>query len=662
MNYGWRFLSLILLALFVWQLSGCGDLKQEYGRKEKLGEIARVEDQRAIDTTRVASWVTDADSLVRQRTAYMIGIVGDSRYRPALQALLTDTCPTVLQEAIFAAGQMGDSTLVPGLLPYLEQSDSLLRSRTIVALSKLGTDAAGRALTKILADTTEAEWARLTAAEAAFRLEDWRSLTALKELARMENDNIREKIYYSLLQRADSTMQRLFRIGMRDTLETIQTYSVIGAGRTGDTSSVERIGNLLNKRNWRLKYHAVNTVGRLKLRPLIKAVSNLLGESENVYVKQAAIRTLGLLESRSIEKRIEPFLQDDDLNLQLEALLALTRIRGEAALSLLDSYGDSESDRRRAACAEAYALISGDSATARLVELSSDPAPRVRAAALSQIFQLEDHVLIHRMVEEALLDTDMVPVILACDQIGRRYYRDMVPAMCELFERQGGHEADQIRLAILEVLNTMSDSLEVTGELEDLVESALQNRLYPIRRDAAKLAQSLGLPSEFDPPTFASEVKAVNYDDYYQRYEVNPLAVLETTRGSIKIELLYQSAPKTVINFIKLAESGFYNDRVWHRVIPDFVIQDGCPRGDGWGGPGYEIRCEYNALHYERGSVGMATSGKDTGGSQYFICQSPQPHLDGRYTLFGNVVEGFRAVTLTEVGDSIHSVKIVYPE
>ena len=85
------------------------------------------------------------------------------------------------------------------------------------------------------------------------------------------------------------------------------------------------------------------------------------------------------------------------------------------------------------------------------------------------------------------------------------------------------------------------------------------------------------------------------------------------------------------------------------------MIQDGCPRGDGWGGPGYEIRCEYNDLPYNTGSVGMATSGKDTGGSQYFICQSPQPHLNGRYTLFGNVIEGMDVVEKIEIGDLIKS-------
>jgi cyclophilin family peptidyl-prolyl cis-trans isomerase len=85
--------------------------------------------------------------------------------------------------------------------------------------------------------------------------------------------------------------------------------------------------------------------------------------------------------------------------------------------------------------------------------------------------------------------------------------------------------------------------------------------------------------------------------------------------------------------------------------VPNFVVQDGCNRGDGWGGPGYTIRCEYNDLTYERGMVGMALSGKDTGGSQFFFCHAPQPHLDGRYTIFGRVTKGIEIVDLIQVGD-----------
>jgi len=116
----------------------------------------------------------------------------------------------------------------------------------------------------------------------------------------------------------------------------------------------------------------------------------------------------------------------------------------------------------------------------------------------------------------------------------------------------------------------------------------------------------------------------------------------------------------TVDNFIKLARSNYFNGLAIHRVVPNFVMQDGDPRGDGNGGPGWQIRCEINMLSYERGAVGMALSGKDTGGSQWFVTHSPQPHLDGGYTVFGKVNEtDMKIVDNLVRGDKILKVQIV---
>ena len=115
----------------------------------------------------------------------------------------------------------------------------------------------------------------------------------------------------------------------------------------------------------------------------------------------------------------------------------------------------------------------------------------------------------------------------------------------------------------------------------------------------------------------------------------------------------------TVDNFLQLAKSGFFNGLSFIRVVPNFVIQGGDPRGDQNGSPGYQIRDEINQRIYQTGTLGMALSGKDTGGSQFFITHSPQPHLDGGYTVFGQVVEGMEVVNRIARGDKIESVEIV---
>ncbi|HID38605.1 MAG TPA: peptidylprolyl isomerase [Calditrichaeota bacterium] len=133
---------------------------------------------------------------------------------------------------------------------------------------------------------------------------------------------------------------------------------------------------------------------------------------------------------------------------------------------------------------------------------------------------------------------------------------------------------------------------------------------------------------------------------------------METEKGTLRIALFPQKAPFTVKNFLKLAQSGFYNNLTFHRVVPDFVIQGGDPLGDGWGGPGYVIPSEDNFLPFTRGSLGMATSGYDTGGCQFFICQSEQSHLNGNYTLFGKVIENIEIIDSILPGDKILSIRV----
>lgn len=131
----------------------------------------------------------------------------------------------------------------------------------------------------------------------------------------------------------------------------------------------------------------------------------------------------------------------------------------------------------------------------------------------------------------------------------------------------------------------------------------------------------------------------------------------------MKVEFFEADAPDTVENFTKLAKSGFYDNLTWHRVIPNFVIQGGCPKGDGSGGPGYTINCELDGgnQYHDRGVLSMAHAGRDTGGSQFFICHSRDntKHLDRHHTVFGKVVKGLDVLDAIKQGDSIDTIEVI---
>jgi len=149
-------------------------------------------------------------------------------------------------------------------------------------------------------------------------------------------------------------------------------------------------------------------------------------------------------------------------------------------------------------------------------------------------------------------------------------------------------------------------------------------------------------------------------DGFIQKYgDIMKKAIIETKKGNIELVLFEEDAPLTVGNFEKLSNEGFYDGLTFHRVLPDFVIQGGCPKGNGTGGPGYTIKCEINPNKHVTGALSMAHAGKDTGGSQFFITHSPQPHLDGVHTVFGKVTKGMDVVNDIKEKDVMNKVRVI---
>jgi cyclophilin family peptidyl-prolyl cis-trans isomerase len=321
--------------------------------------------------------------------------------------------------------------------------------------------------------------------------------------------------------------------------------------------------------------------------------------------------------------------------------------------------------RFRAAIAAAIASA-GDRESWRsaAIALAGDPDARVRSAGLAAL--AADTTSLQQNVREMLLaavhDTSVTVRATAIRALRRWRQPADLDLVALALERAGSDRESDARVAAIEFLAEawQRDSAGMAATATRL--RALVPPNDPVARAAVTtltpLAHWQRLPIQARDQRFYREV--------VDRIVVPALsvrtasAIIHTERGEIVVELFGVAAPLTVHNFITIARSGRYGGLRFHRVVPNFVVQDGDPTGDGNGGPGYTIRDELNPMRYERGVVGMALSGPDTGGSQYFITLSPQPHLDGGYTVFGRILSSDPATALDEIiqGDRILSVEI----
>jgi cyclophilin family peptidyl-prolyl cis-trans isomerase len=203
------------------------------------------------------------------------------------------------------------------------------------------------------------------------------------------------------------------------------------------------------------------------------------------------------------------------------------------------------------------------------------------------------------------------------------------------------------------------------GAVVELLERLGRQPSYVLRREAAAALVRLGRPAPPPGPALGLSPggKAASggdelgpYREIVERTRQPRTVEVRTNRGSFRLRLDCPQAPRTCLNFLELAAQHFYDGLLFHRVVPDFVIQAGDPRGDGFGGPGYVLGDEINRLRYRRGTAGMALAGPDTGGSQFFIALAPQPHLDGGYTAFGEVTSGAEVLDSIRAGDRIESI------
>jgi len=627
--------------------------------------------------------VADPEARVRRRAALAIGRIGLREGVPPLVTALADVDPEVREMGAFALGLIADVSAVAPLSTALTDASPLVRGRAAEALGLIAAkDAAGLAAAKVSA----AAVGRMTAEYASH-----------PAVAGMKPDD----------ETNGPPEAQAFRLGLF-ALVRLKAYEPLAAAaldasgrpvtawwtvafalqRINDRRAAPALVRLLATPGKYTASFAARGLGALKEPSFVGPLLPLAAAPQTpLEVRISVVRALAQLgDARSAEPlaRLASDAQTDP-NVRLEAVSALGALRAASGLSVVQDLMSDPWPSMRIAALRAAAAIDQESFLLVLSGLDPDPQWSVRAALADILATLPRDVAAARL-EAMLHDEDqrvLPPVLNALVRVGAPDAASVVMAHVKVtdfvvrahvarliaqLKPAGGLDAlkELYRVSRADAAyDARADTLAALAEYggaaaSETVKEALADKDWAVRLRAVTLLAKLDPSGDYRlairpaPPTPLGTYE----DPALVSPAYSPHVFIETAKGTIEIELAVLDAPETSRNFMALARKGFFNGLQIHRVVPNFVVQDGDSRGDGEGGPGYTIRDELNERPFVRGAVGMALAGPDTGGSQFFIAHSPQPHLDAKYTVFGQVVGGMAVVDRIQQGDVIQRVRV----
>ncbi len=683
-------------------LAGCVSFGVEPGPpkgtyRERLHGFARLlamEDRRAYDPLLAGRTASSPDAWLRAKTALAAGRLRDPDASPLIPPLLIDPEPSVRRAAAFAAGLSGDARLVPLLAKALRDSDGATAANAAEALGKLGGKDATDALLAILASREAPASTRAAGALAMFRKPEARTVAALLAVFGEETPSpeVRRAVVYSLSRKPHAESAPALRAVLRRVNERGSegsgcafsadevAWAARGLGILEDEESAPDLVGLAAGHDVSISVQALGALHSLSKKNAFTRDEALARSARESVITRAsdpvpgvaiaALRLLGALpdapESRAA---LEENLLRKGWRGQT-ALVGLTRLDAartpEAAAKRLDAAVVGTLEMRLGAAESLEYLDERDKDKDRegislndplATALLADRAARVRAAAVSSLSKKFPGAAAHWLLV-GLVDRDPSVREVALDAavpLLERGSDDLKRAWTTAFEKAFGSGEPDFTVGAL-------DAAASRGAAGHALVAAHANDADAVTREKARrlLVEKYGAEAaSFRPIPVKTRLSEADYDRLARAAnELLFSVVVETSRGTAVLDLDAEEAPMTVESYRALAGKRFFDGVVIHRVVPDFVVQTGDPRGDGNGGPGYEIRDEINGLRYERGAVGMALSGPDTGGSQWFVALAPQLHLDGGYTVFGRVREGMDLFDRTEQDDALVSVRV----
>jgi len=581
---------------------------------------------------------------IRAAAARALGLVQERTTAKDLVSALADRSATVRREAAFALGLLGDTTTVSALgARWDREVDPGARETMVTAIGYLAAQAGAPIVARALSSKLEPE--RWAAALAAARIRARSLITPLTEQAEASRLEMRWRVAYALGKIGDLAGAPALRNLAGDKSELVRMSAARGLGEVRDSTSAALLASMLRDPSWRVRVNAAHALGVLGARVQAVGLRPLLSDP-SAHVRWEAALALGVLADSTSVGALTRALSDSSTGVVQGAAISLLKLQGERALATIAPQLDLLPGFLRSGLMEALGQVPGPMALETLLARARDGSdPPEAAGATSALAQRRTDSTRVIPALRALLDArDFTVVSTAADGLGQLGDSASVPALARLLGRFGTTEDADIRASAASALA----AIKTRAAREALIPA----RRDPERRIRETACTALGLP--------ADSIGLVR-NPLLRAPAAGPVprtALLQTERGIITIAFDHARAPVTVENFVSLARARYFDGIAFHRVVPNFVVQDGCPRGDGWGGPGYMIPCEYNDRPYETGTVGMALAGKDTGGSQWFVTLSPQPRLEGRYTVFGTVTRGMDVVERLMPGDRIVKVTL----
>lgn len=624
-----------------------------------LARLIAMEDARWYQPLLAGRASGSPDPFIRARTALSLGRLAEPEAAIYLPVLLSDRTPEVRRDAAFACGLSSDPRLVSFLIRALDDSDVDVRQRSALALGRFSSPEAGEALLAAASRPAPVPSAALALFRPAFSA---KSGPLLVDLAAGQEGDLKKAALYALFRRPHPALTgEIVSAGLASTDDEVAAWAARAAGIRKESGVIRELISLLDRPSASVRIQALGALERIgahvSLPESLVPAALVLTSDEHPGVALSAIRLLGRLgSSEAVRNRLDEILGRGGRR-GAAALTAIAFSAPERAMRLLHEGGLSP-DVRLGAAEALPGLDSSD--RLRLGSLLLlDPAARVRGATLGSVPAVsfpnaED------LAVRLLSDAD-----LAVQASALEWSTEMRAALpdSELAKSWEAAAARALASSESDFQVTAVDAVANLGEPARLRLESLANSPDPVVRQRA-LAR---LKEKWGREAVKGRLQPVQTErpasDYVRMARLalaeKPRVRVQTDAGEFEMSLDAGLAPLTVDAFLKLSRARFFDGLSFHRVVPDFVVQGGDPRGDGSGGPGFTIRDELSPVEFKRGTVGIALSGPDTGGSQWFVTLSRHPHLDGGFTAFAEVVRGMETLDKTEQGMRIRRIESV---